>query len=50
MRENCSICNIGGVGRRVPHFKKYFEKYSKCIKCDGLGWVNVYDVDYLVDK
>jgi|TARA_Y100000401_G_scaffold77234_1_gene62914 excinuclease UvrABC ATPase subunit len=47
MRENCEYCNIGGVGRRSPHFK---EKYGKCIVCHGLGWVDSYDVDYLVDK
>jgi len=47
MRENCVHCNIGGVGRRSPYFK---QKYGKCILCHGLGWVDSYDVDYLVDK
>ena len=47
MRENCIACNIGGVGRRSPHFK---QKYGKCNICQGLGWTDSYDVDYLVDK
>ena len=47
MRHDCEICNIGGVARRSPH---YTERNGKCILCDGLGWVETYATDYLVDK
>ena len=47
MRHDCEICNIGGVARRSPHYK---ERNGKCILCNGLGWVETYTTDYLVDK
>ena len=47
MRVSCEICNIGGVFGRSPHDKKL---NGKCILCKGLGWVESYATDYLIDK